>query len=99
MPGYNIGLALVDEGWSEGCIDPEAFAIRVRELAVEAYRVLKDPDATYRQAVDISRQFDELRLERRRGDLPEKDIDRWLRNAARQVREYRPGPCAAQAVG
>jgi hypothetical protein len=92
-------LALVDEECSGGYLDPEAFAIRVRELAVEAYRFLRDPDATYWQAVEVSRQFEELHHQRRSGNSPEKDIDRWLRNAARQVREYRPSPCAAQAFG
>ena len=99
MPGYNMGLAVVDEGCLGGDLDPQAFAIRVRELALEAHRILKSPDAPSWQAVEISQQFDQLRHQRRCGNAPEKDIDRWLRNAARQVREYRPSSCVVQTIG
>ena len=99
MPGYNTGLSLVEERSCGELARPADFAVRVRELAVEAYRVLKDPDATYREAVELSRQFDELRRQRRREHAPERELDRWLRNAAKQVRDYRPSPRSAQPVG
>lgn len=91
--------APVVETRTNAYLDPEAFASRVRELAAEAFRVLKDSDSTYRQAVEVSRKLDDLRRQRRRENMPVRDIDRWLRNAAQQVREYRPAPCASQPVG
>jgi hypothetical protein len=99
VPGYNTGLALMEERSAANWLDPADFAIRVRELAVEAYRVLKDPDTSYGEAVELSRKFDELRRQRRREHAPERELDRWLRNAAKQVRDYRPSPRSAQPVG
>ncbi len=99
MPGHNARLAVAEEEWGVDDLDPEEFAVRVRELAAEARRILRDPAATYGEVVELARQFDELRRQRRRGSLPEREIDRWLWNAAKQVLDYRPRPCTAQVAG
>lgn len=82
-------------------LEPEQFALRVRELALAAHRLLRDPAATRREVVELSRQLDELRRQRQRQrrNAPESEIDRWLLSAARQIREYGSVHSEAFAAG
>jgi hypothetical protein len=80
-------------------LDPEEFATRVRVLAVKAHRLLTNPGTSYPEVVELSRQLDDLRHQRETSGLPEREIDRWLRNAAKQVREHRSSPRTAQVAG
>jgi hypothetical protein len=72
--------------WQEngaGCIDPAEFAARVRQLAMDAHRVLKSRTAAKSELVQLCRQIDELRRESR-VDLS-REIDRWLHQANEQI--------------
>jgi hypothetical protein len=89
----------VDENREVHDLDPEEFATRVRVLAVKAHRLLTNPGTSYLEVVELSRELDDLRRQRQQGGLPEREIDRWLRNAARRVRKYRSTPRTAQVAG
>jgi hypothetical protein len=68
-------------------LNPAEFATRVRKLALDAHRVVKDPHTTTGEAAELSRQIDELREHARVSRLFE--IDRWLQNAAELVKNRR----------
>lgn len=68
-----------------GCLDPAEFAARVRQLAIDAHRVLKSRTAAKSELVQLCRRIDELRQESR-ADLS-REIDRWLHQANEQIEE------------
>ena len=66
-----------------GCLEPAEFAARVRQLAIDAHRVLKSRTAAKSELVQLCRRIDELRQEGR-VDLS-REIDRWLDQANEQI--------------
>jgi hypothetical protein len=89
VPGYSSGRAPEETERAVDDLDPEDFALRVRQLAVKAHRLLRNPATSYRERVELSGQIDDLRHQRGTRGLPEREIDRWLRNASTQVRDHR----------
>jgi len=71
--------------YGAGCLDPAEFAARVRQLAIDAHRVLKSRTAARGELVQLCRRIDELRQESRL-DLS-REIDRWLYHANEQIEE------------
>ncbi len=71
--------------YGAGCLDPAEFAARVRQLAIDAHRVLKSRTAVKSELVQLCRRIDELRQESR-VDLS-REIDRWLDQANEQIEE------------
>ena len=71
--------------YGAGCLDPAEFAARVRQLAIDAHRVLKSRTAAKSELVQLCRRIDELRQESR-VDLS-REIDRWLHQANEQIEE------------
>ena len=66
-----------------GCLEPAEFAARVRQLAIDAHRVLKSETAATHELAQLGRRLDELRLGGHM-DLS-RAIDRWLNQAYRQI--------------
>jgi hypothetical protein len=99
VTGLNTGHVRADEHHVAHDLDPEEFATRVRALAVTAHRLLTNPGTSYLEVVELSRQLDDLQRQRQKRGLPEREIDRWLRNAAKRVREHRYTPRNAQVAG
>ncbi len=64
--------------------DMAGFADQVRRLAMDLYRVLKDPDPCDSEFAELSERLDDLRRQRD-GSHPQ-EIDRWLRSAGNQLR-------------
>jgi hypothetical protein len=60
------------------------FADQIRRLAMDAYRVLKDPDACESEFAELSERVDDLR--RQSGGSHAHEVDRWLRSAGNQLR-------------
>jgi hypothetical protein len=59
-------------------MDPAHFAARVRQIALDAHRILNDPFVTSRELVELSGRLDELW--RNCPGHRSSGLDRWLRN-------------------
>ena len=58
---------------------PADFAHRLRTLAADTHRALRNPETEPHELIELSERFDELR--RGAEDQRLSEIDRWLRNA------------------
>jgi hypothetical protein len=83
--GLASGPALAGEEYaSEPCwLPPAELANRLRRLAQDAYRVMKDRHANPSEAEELSLRIEELREHTRGSGLFE--IDRWLQKASEAV--------------
>jgi hypothetical protein len=77
------GVAAIKRGFDPRALDPEEVARRVRQLAVDAHRILNHPDTTVEELIALRRRFKEL-LRAGRGSQPT-EIERWLRSAQQEV--------------
>jgi hypothetical protein len=97
MKGSNSGLGTATRASRNGAdLSAVELASRLRQLALDAHRVMKNPFATTSELVELSRQIDELRG--LTGASPVREIDRWLQCAAEQIRELRTELPAGQSV-
>jgi hypothetical protein len=67
--------------------DPADFAYRIRALATDAGRALRNVDTAPRELIELSERFDELL--RGTQDKRANEIDRWLRNAQNLIESRR----------
>jgi len=97
MTGSRSGLGLATRVARNGAnLSSVELASRLRQFALDAHRVLKNPVATTSELVELSRQIDELRGQT--GAPPVREVDRWLERAAEQIREFRTELPAGQSV-
>ncbi len=96
MRGLLLTIPPVERDTADGFVSPAELASRVRQLAMDAYRVLKDPAATSGELVELSRKIDDLR--RSCESLSSRQIDHWLQSAAEQVRCRRASRCEPEPV-
>ncbi len=73
-------LSLAQREPANDPIMPAELAVRVRQLALDAHRVLKDPSATSGELVELSRKIDDLR--RSCPSLSSRQIEHWLQSAS-----------------
>jgi hypothetical protein len=90
-----MGMALADRNRTTEVLEPAEFAERVRQVAVDTHRVLRSPVATCRELRELANRIEALYRQSR--GIPERQVDRWLQNAARRIRELRPDPCSEQS--
>ena len=75
-----------------GGLDPEELARRIRQLAIDAHRILTRPDTSIGEVSGLRRRVRVL-LRETRGGLRATEIDRWLRAAQRAIEaELHLGP-------